>query len=192
MLVDIILIWCLCARLQVAPKGNMRNKLIARRNPNKKAVMVAGEDIVNEAAVRANSKQIYELVMSRRSAAEKEAELLAVTRLVPNVPGSINLVYACADMRLLLKILAEKLEDECMTENELVVLCADFFIRPCCGVYDAESKQVGWAAGWQQSYMFVLTYLLRTQLTWALRPWWLLLLLHHTEGTTSGVILYAT
>jgi hypothetical protein len=121
----------------------MRDKLIARRNPNKKAVMVAGEDIVNEVTVRANSKQIYELVMSKRSASEKEAELLAVTRLVPNVPGSINLVYACADMRLLLKILAEKLEDDYdVTENELLVLCADFFIRTCCGVYDPEAKTV--------------------------------------------------
>ena len=112
----------------------VKSACLLRRNPNKKPVMIMKENIIDEGLVRSNNLLYSQMLKTSPS---------DVPRLVAHVPGCINIITSCYDMRLILKIIADMHQTERCAERDLDVMFGDFFIRSCCGTYDVINKKVG-------------------------------------------------
>jgi hypothetical protein len=112
----------------------VKSACLLRRNPNKKPVMIMKENIIDEGLVRSNNLLYSQMLKTSPS---------DVPRLVAHVPGCINIITSCYDMRLILKIIADMRHTESCEERDLDVMFGDFFIRSCCGTYDVLNKKVG-------------------------------------------------
>ena len=104
-----------------------------RRNPNKKPVIIMKENIIDEDLVRCNNLLYSQMLKNKPS---------DVPRLVAHVPGCINIITSCYDMRLVLKMIPDMRQTERCEEEDLDVMFGDFFIRSCCGTYDVTNNKV--------------------------------------------------
>jgi hypothetical protein len=111
----------------------VKSACLLRRNPNKKPVIIMKENIIDEGLVRSNNLEYSQMLKTSPS---------DVPRLVAHVPGCINIITSCYDMRLILKIIADMHQTERCEERDLDVMFGDFFIRSCCGTYDVLNKKV--------------------------------------------------
>lgn len=106
---------------------------LQRRNPNKKPVIIMKENIIDESLVRSNNIQYSQMLKTSPS---------NVPRLIAHVPGCINIITSCYDMRLVLKMIADMRHTQSCEERDLDVMFGDFFIRSCCGTYDVINSKV--------------------------------------------------
>jgi hypothetical protein len=118
--------------LQVSSNA-VKSACSLRRNPNKKPVIIIKENIVDEGLVRSNNLEYSQTLKTNPS---------DVPRLITHVPGCINIITSCYDMRLILKIIADMRHTERCEERDLDIMFGDFFIRSFCGTYDVLNKKV--------------------------------------------------
>jgi hypothetical protein len=85
------------------------------------------ENIIDEKVVRNNNLEFSKLLKSNPS---------DVPRLIAHVPGCINIIGSCYDMRQIIKMVPDMCVEESYEEKELEVMFGDFFIRSCCGTFD--------------------------------------------------------
>ena len=111
----------------------VKSACLLRRNPNKKPVIIMKENIIDEDLVRSNNLLYSQMLKTNPS---------DVPRLVAHVPGCINIITSCYDMRLILKMIPDMCQTEKCEEEDLDIMFGDFFIRSCCGTYDVLNKKV--------------------------------------------------